>query len=275
MIQNFLKSNIDLLKNDTFSFSIDLIKSEPSTSESPETDKRWVSGIASTSDEDLQGEVVNLKGLDTSYFLKHGFFNSDHDSTKKCGEPTEAKITDKGLWVKGFLYKNLEISDYWWKYLNALKESDASRRVCMSIEGKIVKRNGNTIQKAFITAVALTMNPVNTNTWLDFAKSLSSYNMCKNPEADKCTCCSDDKDCDTGSHESSCACQADEKKALTASGGGAPLRVQSLEGKPIKTTYKSLMSTIEAVEFLRQEHGYSKKASEAIVKAFCMSNGFV
>jgi len=44
----------------------------------------------------------------------------------------------------------------------------------MSIEGKVLKRKGNKIMRAKVTNVALTMNPINDNTYAEFKKSFAS-----------------------------------------------------------------------------------------------------
>src|SRR5690625_1136116 len=77
---------------------------------------RQIQGVASTSHSDLQGETVDQDGIDFSYFLKHGYFNNDHKpgAENKVGEPTECKVTKQGLWVKGFLYENLDAADAIW-----------------------------------------------------------------------------------------------------------------------------------------------------------------
>jgi len=67
--------------------------------------------------------------------------------------------------------------------MSSLNKSDAGR-MGMSIEGVIKKRSGKdgkTIKKAVIHSCALTMNPVNADTFIDLAKSLNS---CDEFEAD-------------------------------------------------------------------------------------------
>lgn len=138
--------------------------------------KRWIQGIASTSSKDLQGEVVSQKGIDVSYFLKNGYFNNDHKpgAENKVGEPTDCKITKDGLWVKGFIYEGKKASDDIWEHITSLSKSGASRRMGFSIEGKVLQRNGNTIEKCWIQDIAITPAPVNSNTWAEVAKSLSA-----------------------------------------------------------------------------------------------------
>lgn len=233
--------------------------------------RRVIQGIASTEDVDLQGETVKLAGLDTSYFMKHGFFNNDHrkEPTDRIGEPTEIKITKAGLWVKGFLYVDNPEADKWWILINSLVNSDANRKVGFSIEGKVTRRQGNSILKAWIQNIAITASPVNTSTWLEIVKSLSGEKFCDTPWKDDCTCCKDN----------SCACKTHaiepEEKALTASGMGRSLIPQSLEGSNKIQTYKSLESLTkeEAVDMLILEKGYSKSTAKLIAESIFRQNG--
>lgn len=138
--------------------------------------KRWIEGIASTDAVDLQHEIVKQNGIDFSYFLKHGYFNNDHKPgfENKVGEPTECKVTPKGLYVKGFLYKDKKIADDIWEMANSLDASGARRKLGFSIQGKVLRRAGKTIIKCWIQDIAITPAPINTNTWLDVVKSLNS-----------------------------------------------------------------------------------------------------
>lgn len=214
--------------------------------------KRWIQGIASTNSKDLQGEIVDQNGIDFSYFLKHGYFNDDHKATK-VGEPTEAKLTRDGLWVKGFLYKspagvNKTRADEYWELMNQLNASDSNRRVGFSIQGKVLRREGSTIKKCWIQEVAITTQPVNTATWAEICKSLSSqpWDLSKAPDED-------DKD------EKS---KDDTDKALAVA-GGSPLVPESLEGKAKDQGMGKSMSYLEACNFIKSQTGFD---DEAVVK---------
>lgn len=145
--------------------------------------RRWIQGIASTNARDLQGEVVTQKGIDFNYFLKRGYFNDDHKpgTENKVGEPTECKVTKDGLWVKGFLYNDKKKSDDIWEHMRSLTKSGSRRRMGFSIEGKVVRRNGRTIEKCWIQDIAVTPAPVNHTTWAEMAKSLSKYDLATEP----------------------------------------------------------------------------------------------
>lgn len=219
--------------------------------------KRWIQGVASTNHMDLQNETVDQKGLDFSYFLKHGNFNNDHKSGPEnlVGEPTEARITKEGMYVKGFLYRGKGCADEWWEHFQALESSGSNRRVGFSIEGKISAKEGSNIKKCWIKNIAITQNPVNTNTWAEIAKSLSGSEVVEGTE---------------------------EEKALSAgSMGGRALSPESLEGSPKITTYKSLgdipsgvsLSFDEYVTVVQLEHGYSKATAKAVVDAIFIEHG--
>ncbi len=136
--------------------------------------RRWVQGIASTEDVDLQGEIVEQQGIDFSYFLKYGYFNDDHKAGPefKIGEPTECKVTSRGLWVKGFLHKGNKHADAYWDKIKSLDVSDSRRRIGFSIQGKVLSKVGNRIKKCWIQDIAVTPQPVNAATWAEVAKSL-------------------------------------------------------------------------------------------------------
>lgn len=199
--------------------------------------KRWIQGIASTPTRDLQGEVVEQNGIDVSYFLKHGYFNNDHKDGfhNKVGQPTEAKITKDGLFVKGFLFKDHEVAQNIWELMNSIERSGANRKVGFSIQGKVKRRDGNIIKECWIQDIAITPAPINTTTWAEIAKSLSAqkWDLKKDHEED-------------------------EAKALSASGNGAVLVPESLEGKQKEDlTSKSLFSFDETVDLLVKSNGLS------------------
>lgn len=267
------------MSEDKFGFfvPVDIIKSE-----TDKDGKRWIQGIASTDSLDLQGERVSQNGIDYSYFLKHGFINDDHQSgpEHKVGEPTEARITKKGFWIKGFLYKGKDRADHWWEHLNALQRSGSKRKVGFSIQGKVQRRQGKRIIKCWIQDVAITASPVNTSTWAEIVKSLALENWCEasyTPWADVNKAC----DC------KNCPCNVDKEKALSTSGQGRALIPESLEGANKVTTYKSINEALDecfksmdvirslddAVTYLQFRHGYSRKTAEAVADSIFTSKG--
>lgn len=263
-------------EKDTFTFFVPI--SSLQKSEDTKDGKRWIQGIASTDDLDLQGEKVIQNGIDTGYFLEHGYFNDDHKPgpENKVGEPTECKVTKAGLWVKGFLYKGKERADYWWEHLNSLVQSDATRRAGFSIQGKVERRAGNSIVKCWLQDVAITASPVNTKTWAEIVKSLSDERWCVHPWKSLEKACRGCAGADLCKDEE---CRDEiERKALSAGGMGRVMIPQSLEGTNKVTTFKSVnelnkLTFDEAVTYLQISKGYSRASALAVADAIFTSQG--
>ena len=151
----------------------------PATLEKGEDGDWRVYGLASTANRDQQGEVVDVKGLDLNPIKKgRGLFNFDHKKGPEnvVGVIDTYKTADEGLYLGGYLFKQHDRAKSLYQIMSSLNKSDAGR-MGMSIEGVIKKRSGKdgkTISKAVIHSCALTMNPVNSDTFIDLAKSLSA-----------------------------------------------------------------------------------------------------
>ena len=151
----------------------------PATLEKGNNGEWRVYGLASTSKRDLQGETVDIKGLDLTPIEKgKGVFNFDH---KKGPENTvgivdKYKKSDEGLYLGGYLFQEHDRAKALYQIMSSLKKSDRGR-VGMSVEGVIKKRDGDdgkTISKAVISACAFTMNPINEDTYADLVKSFGA-----------------------------------------------------------------------------------------------------
>lgn len=202
--------------------------------------KRMIQGIASTNSTDLQGEVVDPVGIDFDYFLKYGYFNDDHKQGNefRVGQPVDCKVTKNGLWVKGFLFNNNERADAIWNLMNSLESSGSSRKMGFSIEGKVRRRNGQKIEKCWIQNVAVTAQPVNTNTWAEIVKSLAAKNEG----------------------------QEDADKALQAT--DSPLVPEGLD-KEIKDTKDNVSKSYsfdETVRVLQDQYGMPEDGAVAVAK---------
>lgn len=262
---------LDLLNESGFEFWVPLSISKAKSEGPDQEPRRMIEGIASTEDIDLQDEIVRQTGIDFSYFLKHGYYNNDHKPgfENKVGQPLEAKVTSKGLWTKGFLFKNHKVADAIWELANSLESSQANRKLGFSIQGKVLRRAGKQIVKCWIQDIAITAAPINTNTWLDVVKSLNALptdiwgdvdytitpdvasKALKEAEGRCCGACN----CTGGSRDQNRALKAlsasraipqekldlfkkeekeDEEKALAVgSGDGSVLVPESLEGRAI------------------------------------------
>ena len=177
-------------------------------------------GIASTSDEDADGEFLDPKGFDIKPLMESGMVNWHHQAKGQpatiIGEPTKAEIRPEGLYIETDLYPSSKIACDVWELANTLEKDSKTRRLGYSIEGKVVKRKSNNknspdykkIVKAIITGVAITHQPKNPKTFANIIKG----------EID------DDMDDDEETKE--------EKSLDTES--GKPLRKESLN-KKLKT----------------------------------------
>lgn len=264
----------DVDGSETFTFFMPVDRIEKSETKDG---KRFVQGVASTDDRDLQGEVVRQGGIDYSYFLKYGYINDDHKDgpEHKVGEPVEARITAAGLWMKGFLYKGKERAEYWWEHINTLAQNSSNRRVGFSIQGKVIRREGNTIAKCWLQDVAITASPVNTSTWAEIVKSLSGEKWCLHPwqnvcEGGCCTCGPAFKSITAEDTE-----EEKRKKALSAGGMGRVLIPQSLEGGAKVQTYQksNRISYQQAVEQIRAQRKCSIPVAKALADAIFATAG--
>jgi hypothetical protein len=260
--------------SESFSFFMPVERLEKSDKDG----KRYVQGVASTDERDLQGEVVRQGGIDYSYFLKYGYINDDHKDgpEHKVGEPTECRLTPAGLWMKGFLYKGKERAEYWWEHINTLAQNTSQRKVGFSIQGKVLRREGNTIAKCWLQDVAITASPVNTSTWAEIVKSLSKEKWCLHPWQNVCEggCCT----CGPAIKSITAAEESEEekkkRKALSAGGMGRVLIPQSLEGRAKLQTHKSnRISYREAVEAIRSGRKCSIPVAKALADAIFATAG--
>lgn len=245
------------IDDDTFQFFvpaqlIDVEKGAKPGKKKPgdKNDKRWIQGVASTASRDLQGEIVDQNGIDFTYFLKSGWFNNDHRPgfKNKVGQPTEARVTKNGLWVKGFLLEQHEVADEIWELMHSLETTQSDRRLGFSIQGKVKERVGNRIKKCWIMDVAITPAPVNTTTWAEIAKSLSAHKWAFGEDAQK-------------GHAALCP-------QVPQHGAGSVLGVESLDDdeKESRPVAKGLTKD-EAVRFLETHHGLPRAAAENVAQA--------
>lgn len=149
-----------------------------------------IKGLASTEDQDLQDEILKAKGMDIASLKEgRGVFNYDHKDGPEnvIGKIEDAEITGEGLKVEGYLFQEHDRGKAFLQILKSLKPKD-KHRVQMSVEGKILERdtmNSKIINKASITKVALTLDPVNPKTWTELTKSFSKAESEDSPAQDK------------------------------------------------------------------------------------------
>lgn len=148
-------------------------------------DKRYekmiFEGLASDASEDSEQESMEPNGFIIDRFLKHGLINLDHLTSRSpinksrfwIGAPLDAKIKDNKFFVKCQLWKKSPEARAFYDKALEMMESGTNRKPGFSIEGKALerdKKNPKKITKALITNVAMTMTPVNANTYADIVK---------------------------------------------------------------------------------------------------------
>ena len=164
-------------KSFLFHVPVELIKAEGE-------DEAWkIRDVASTPDQDLQGESIDQNGLDISVLKAgRGLFNYDHlkGPENVLGQIEDAEFVEqdgkKVLMVEGYLFKHQERAKAFHNILKSLKKG-AATRVHLSVEGKIMSRDpmdSKQIKKARIEKVALTLDPVNPHTFAELVKSLNA-----------------------------------------------------------------------------------------------------
>lgn len=143
-----------------------------------DSDEYYLEGIASTNDEDRQGQILEPSGFNLKPFLEKGFVNWDHKSKDDpgavIGEPVEARVIDGGkkLYVKVKLYPEIEKAKKVIDLATALQKSSSGRALGFSIEGNPVgqTKTDKRILKTDITGLAITHKPVNFNTYCSIVK---------------------------------------------------------------------------------------------------------
>ena len=227
-------------------------------------DGEWrVRGLASTASRDQQGEIMLQDGMDlTPIDKKKGILNWDH---KKGPENTLGVLdgytrSPEGLYIEGRLFKNHDKAKAAYQIMSSLGKSDYGR-MGLSVEGSIKERagkDGQIIKRSVITGVALTMNPVNSDTYVDLTKSMTSdetdFEINSSEEASAIS--GSGSEPDSASSEAQSPLFTSEQvlelmtKALAVGGeqatttpsersGGAALAQEDLDKKKAKKAYKS------------------------------------
>lgn len=148
-------------------------------------DNMILEGLASDNSTDDEGEIMEPGGFILDRFLKFGLINLDHLPTRSpinktrfwIGEPLEAKINKGKFWLKCKLWKKSPEARAFYDKALEMQESGSTRKPGFSIEGKALERdpmNPKRVTKLLITNVALTMCPVNSNSYADIVKGRQS-----------------------------------------------------------------------------------------------------
>jgi hypothetical protein len=175
------------LNNDSYSLFVpiedhDLLKSVSID----ENGDYIVQGVMTSDAVDEEDDSITPEGMDCSYFLTKGWIKYEHGNKPEqfIGEPIEVKVgrfehptlmkSVNGIFVKGRLFAQRSLTKSAIEAMNDLQKSNTKRRMGWSIEGNVKKRNDKgKIVKSVLRNVVLTMNPVNTTTWAELAKSFA------------------------------------------------------------------------------------------------------
>ncbi len=156
--------------NDDFKFSM------PAEISKGKNGAYKIYGLASTNKVDRQGEILDVSGFDLSHIdAGKGLINFDHSQKPEdmVGHIAGYSITPQGLFISGELFQGHRKAEDIWAVMQGLNKAGKAKWG-LSVEGSVSERsktNPKKILKAKIKNVAITMNPVNTDAWVDLAKS--------------------------------------------------------------------------------------------------------
>ena len=193
-------------------------------------------GIASTSDEDSDGEFLDPKGFDIKPLMESGLVNWHHQAKGQpsaiIGEPSKAEIRPEGLYLEVDLYPSSKIAHEVFDLAQTLEKDSSTRRLGFSIDGKVEKRKSKDvhnpgykhIEKAIITGVAVTHMPKNPKTFANIIKGEIDDDL----EVDENEVTQEEEIKKNNKNTESEEVDVDEiiieEKSLTADGNGAPLK---------------------------------------------------
>lgn len=145
-----------------------------------------VQGVMTSDDTDEEDDSISPEGMDCSYFLEKGWVKYEHGNKPEqfIGEPIEVRVgrfehptlmkSVNGIFVKARLFASRALTKSAIETIGDLQKSNTKRRMGWSIEGNVKKRNEKgKVVKSVLRNVVLTMNPVNTTTWAELAKSFA------------------------------------------------------------------------------------------------------
>nr|DAG96058.1 MAG TPA: prohead serine protease [Herelleviridae sp.] len=226
-----------MFKDDKFNFWCPIEPIKKATDEETGEPVMRIGGIASTVDQDADGETLDPSGFDIQPLKESGMVNWHHQAKNSpaaiIGEPSKVELRPEGLWIESDLYASSPMANEVYELAKTLEENSKTRRLGYSIEGKVIKRASNDkksplynkIVKAVITGVAVTHMPKNPHTFVNIIKG--------QVDADGIEVDLEEEDDNAEEHGGKT-----EKKALTTESGAA-LMPESVDGQPKKTFSKS------------------------------------
>ncbi len=178
--------------NDNFDFWTPAVLEKGETKVNKEGKKEQemlVSGVASTTQKDLDGETLLPKGFDLTHFNERGLITWQHgqDPSQIIGEPVTGEIIDDKFHIKAKLWPFSPLAKGVYGLMTNLEKSKSNRKLGWSIEGKVTELdpvNPNIVKKAKITNVTLTPTPKNRGTFANIiqkgiVKNLNSQIICE------------------------------------------------------------------------------------------------
>ena len=150
-------------------FDVDLEKA----GDAEERGRGAIRGVASSESVDQDGEVVIQKGIDWSWFSQHGFFTLEHPmhAMNIIGEPLKIEHTEidgvPTTLVKGELYLTDPVGKAVYEKAVAMRKAGGQRRLGMSIEGRVLERDGGTIKRSDVRSIAISPQPRNKDAWFE------------------------------------------------------------------------------------------------------------
>jgi hypothetical protein len=193
-------------------------------------------GIASTIDEDSDGEFLDPNGFIIDEFLELGLVNWHHQAKDSpmsvIGEPTLAEIRPEGFYVECELYKSSAMAKEVYELGETMQKDSRKRRLGFSIEGSVIERESDDktsplyykIKKALITGLAITHMPKNAKTFADIIKGKGTAKIGEGEDED------------------------DEIEKDLSTTSGAAIVKESLDKNLKVTTFKSKYTFIECSE---------------------------
>jgi len=189
------------MENNKFNFFIgldiddDILKASNESSNENRYKNMIIKGLVSDQSKDVENEAMEPSGFEFDEFLKSGYLNLEHFTTRKgdpqywIGEPLEGEVKNNKFFIKGKLWEKHPLARNFWDTMLIMKASGSTRKPGFSIEGKALERdplNKKRVTKARISNVALTFSPVNKNSYMDIVKGeqIEDFIECEFPKCD-------------------------------------------------------------------------------------------
>lgn len=130
-------------------------------------------GIASSEAIDSDGEIIVQKGIDWSWFMKHGFISLEHPLgvDNIIGAPVKVEPAvikgEEATAITARIFLDDPVGRKVFSKAKMLKKCGSDRRLGFSIEGRSISREGNRILKSKVTSVAVSPVPKNPHTFFE------------------------------------------------------------------------------------------------------------